>query len=303
MLAVLAAFEADLHKSARRHPTDPPILVGLFGPGAAAVRSAAVAVYPKAEPHLINLYAVRGVPDQPGEDPLPRGIWPVLCPAYLPRTPSLPPLTLTPPTPGDLRWASSLRWLAGGEVCVRRQLLASICGDDAEAAYLPPDARLRVTALPRLMDSLGHALTLVASPGADLEILGRFDPTAKFRVLDEVAEAACELALVARIHLIAFYARIRPAPTGGVHRAAAALLRHRRRSIITPATLTSGVTAADLRDLFTAGWLDPHEFAATRSGRHSYVPSDAFRQIRAPELPRKRPSRPQPICVVSDGAE
>jgi hypothetical protein len=149
------------------------------------------------------------------------------------------------------------------------------------------------------MDRLGLALTLLTSSGDHLGMVRCIEPTAKFSVLDEIAETACELALVARIHLIAFYARIRPASTGGVHRAAAALLRHRKKSL-SPTTLTSGVTDADLRDLVAAGWLDPIEDEAPLGGRRGYTPTDALRRIGALELPRKLPSRPKPICILCE---
>ncbi|MEX1663532.1 hypothetical protein AB4874_18235 [Thioclava sp. 15-R06ZXC-3] len=301
LLAVLAAYEADLPEEARLNPAAAPILVGSFGPGAAAARRAAMAVYPKASRHIVELYAVRGAPGQSDDDPLRMGIWPILCPAYLPKSLSTPPPTVRPFTPTDLRSASSARWATGRATCNQRQLLASICGDDAESTFLPPDARHWITALPRLMDRLGFVLTVLTSSGDHLRMVKHFDPSAKFRVLDEMAETACELALVARIHLIAFYARIRPAPTGRVHRAAAALLRHRQKSV-SPTTLTSAITDADLRDLVAAGWLDPNEDDAPGGGRHGYAPTDALQRIGAAELPRKRPSRPQPICVVSDCA-
>jgi hypothetical protein len=94
------------------------------------------------EGHLTDLYAVRGAPDDPNEDPLPRGVWPVLCSAYLPArpAPALPPM----PLPKLLAHSSheNQQWrafAANRAKCSHRHVLMSIFADDAETA--PPACR------------------------------------------------------------------------------------------------------------------------------------------------------------------
>lgn len=304
LLTILAACEGDLPGALRASSADPPIRIGLFGPGAAAARHAAVAIHPDAARHLVDLYAVRGTPEGPNADPLPRGIWPVLCPAYLPTWLAT---ALTPmPLPTELTYnPDNSSRLAGFAVepvaCSQRDVLVSICADDAEASYLPPDVRRRVTALPRLLDRLYATLSVLAPIGGAHGSIDRFQLDARASLADEMAEAAFELAMVARAHLIGFYARTRPARTGPVHRAAAAMLRHRPPNI-SATTLTSVTDKRDLYQLEAAGWLEARDEETARGLAHRFVPTDEFLALDLPELPRKRPSLPRLIKVLCDGA-
>ncbi|WP_417807105.1 hypothetical protein [Thioclava sp.] len=278
------------------------ISVGLFGPGAAAARRAAVSIHPEAAQNLIDLYAARGAPDAPNEDPLPRGAWPVLCPAYLPAI----PLAALSPMPLSKLLAQSPQenqhwraFTADRAKCSYRHLLMSICADDVEALHLPPDVRRRVTALPRLMDRLYAALSVLAPLDGDHGSMERFGLEVGGSLAEELAETAFELTMIARTHLIAFYARIRPARTGPVHRAAAAMLRH-RPSLVSPTTLTSEISWQDLRILEAAGWLEPRDEETALGLAHRFMPSAAFLALNLPTLPRKRPHSPKPISVLHD---
>lgn len=290
LLAILGVYERCLAPSSN----EPPILVGLFGPGAAAARRAAMAIHPEAARHMIDLYAVRGAPDDPSDDPLLRGVWPVLCPAYLPAmcSPARSPTALahSPHEPERRAFASERA------TCNQREVLMSICADDAEASHLPPDVRLRVTALPNLMDRLFTALTTLAAPDGTIE---RLEPLLGAHLVDEMAESAFELVMIAHAHLIAFYARVRPARTGSVHRAAAAMLRH-HPLFISPTTLTSGISGQVLRTLEAAGWLEARDEETLHGLAHRFTPSDALLRLDKPELPKKRASRPHPVNVLCD---
>jgi hypothetical protein len=303
LLAILATYEADPPVDLPRSSGEPVISVGLFGPGAAAVRRATVSIHPEAAQHLIDLYAVRGAPDDPNEDPLPRGVWPVLCPAYLPArpAPALPPM----PLPKLLAHSphENQQWRAFAADRAKyshRHMLMSICADDAEALHLPPDVRRRVTALPRLMDRLYAVLSVFASLDGAHRSMEQFGFELGRSLEEEMAETAFELTMIARMHLIAFYARIRPARTGPVHRAAAAILRHRPPNV-SPTTLTSGVGERDLRVLADAGWLEPRDEETAYGQAHRFTPSDAFLRLNMPYLPKKRASHPCPIRVLCDG--
>ncbi|AGI68230.1 hypothetical protein OAN307_c26410 [Octadecabacter antarcticus 307] len=302
LLAILAVYETRLPAALQASSDDPPPRIGLFGPGAAAVRRAAIAINPKAGRHLIDLYAVRGIPDDPNEDPLPRGIWPVLCSAYLPARPAsaLPPMPLPTVLAHSAHEIPQRRAFAAERAkCSHRRVLMSICADDAEALHLPPDVRSRVTALPGLMDCLYAALSVLAAPDGALGPIRRFERSMGANLADEMAESAFELAMIARAHLIAFYARVRPAHTGPVHRAAAAMLRHRPQ-FISPTTLTSGVIGQDLRILEAAGWLEARDMETAHGLAHRFMPSDAFVRLDIRELPKKRASWPYPVSVVCD---
>ncbi len=300
LLAVLVACEAGLTAALRALPCDPPIRIGLFGPGAAAARLAAMAIQPEAAQYLVDLYAVRGAPDDPNADPLLSGVWPVLCPTYLPtgpvptRTQALLPAARTQGRADALQAPPR----AGGpDMRSQRDVLASICVDDAEASYLPVDVRRRVTALPLLMDRLYAALSaLVTSAGAH-GANKRFGYEMGADLADEMAETAFELTMVVRAHLVAFYARTRPARTGPVHRAAAAMLRHRPLNI-SPTTLTSGIGGQDLRVLEAAGWLEPRDDETTHGLAHRFTPTAEFLALKVPELPRKRPSQAHAVSVL-----
>jgi hypothetical protein len=87
--------------------------------------------------------------------------------------------------------------------------------------------------------------------------------------------AAFELTMIARAHLIGFYARIRPARTGPVHRAAAAILRH-RPIYVSPTTLTSGISGQDLSGLEAAGWLEPRDEETVRGLAHRFTPTQTI---------------------------
>lgn len=302
LLAILVAHEAALTAALRALPCEPPIRIGLFGPGAAAACRAAVAILPAAAQHLVDLYAVRGAPDDPDADPLPRGVWPVLCPAYAPAGSAPTRTSMSLPTARAHGRADTLQVAPSArdpDAYGQRDVLASICADDAEASYLPADVRCRVTALPRLMDRLYAALSaLVTTNGAHgaIELFGceaGADPS------DEMAETAFELTMVARAHLVAFYARVRPARTGPVHRAAAAMLRHRPLNV-SPTTLTSGIGGQDLRVLETAGWLEARDEETAHGLAHRFIPTDEFLALGIPQLPRKRASRPYPVSVLCD---
>lgn|GEM_PF-5279721 len=302
LLAILVACEAGLSSSRRAHPNDPPIRVGLFGPGAAAARRAAIALHPEAARHLIDIYAVRGAPDDVSDDPLPRGVWPVLCPAYLPARPA--PALITMPLPTALPHSSHeiplwRTFTAERAKCGYRRVLMSICADDAEAPHLPTDVRSRVTALPRLMDRLYAVLIVLAAPDGALGPIPRREQGAGASPADEMVESAFELAMIARAHLLAFYARVRPAHTGSVHRAAAAMLRH-RPLLISPTTLTSGISMQDLRILEAAGWLDPRDEETARGLAHRFTMTNSLLKLNVPALPRKRPSKPRTVNVLCD---
>jgi len=302
LVAILAACEAALPLAPPRSSGEPVISVGLFGPGAAAVRRAAVSIHPAAALHLTDLYAVRGAPDDPNEDPLPRGVWPVLCPAYLPaRTaPTLPPMPLPKLLAQSRQENQQWRAFAADRAKYsHRHLLMSICADDAEARHLPPDARRRATALPGLMDRLCAALRANGAFDSTSGAIQRPETDVGTNLEDQMAESAFELAMIARAHLIAFYARVRPAHTGPVHRAAAAMLRH-RPSLVSPTTLTSGISWQDLRILEAAGWLEPRDEETALGLAHRFMPSAAFLALNLPTLPRKRPHRPKPISVFLD---
>jgi hypothetical protein len=175
----------------------------------------------------------------------------------------------------------------------------SICADDAEAAHLPPDARNRITALPGLMERLCAVLSVFAAPEGALGPIQRREQGAGATPTDDMVESAFELAMIARAHLIAFYARVRPAPTGSVHRAAAAMLRH-RPLLISPTTLTSGISGQDLRILEAAGWLEPRDEETAHGHAHRFMMTNSLMELDVPALPRKRPSRGHPVTVLCD---
>lgn len=303
LLSLLAACEAGSTANNGPCSKDESIRIGLFGPGAAAARQAAKAISPEAESQMIDLHAVRGAPDDPGRDPLPRGMWPVLCPAYLPdrsapASHQMPLDRLPVHSPHQSRQWRALT--TDRTHCSNRRVLMSICADDAEASYLPPDVRRRVTALPRLMNRLYVVLSdLNPLYGPNGQTEG-FGSRVGARFSDEMAETAFELAMVARAHLIAFYARVRPAHTGPIHRAAAAMLRHRPLRV-SPTTLSSGISGGDLRVLEAAGWLEPRDEETDHGFAHRFTPSDAFWEVDIADLPKKWASHPNPVDVLCDG--
>lgn len=299
MLAILTVYEARLQVALRPFPDEAPIRVGLFGPGAAAARRAAMSIHPEVARHLTDLYSVRGAPDNPDADPLPRGVWPVLCPVFLPARPApmltslhLPPV-LSQKSDEDPQWQAFFRERVP---CNHQRVLMSICAEDAQASYLPPDVRRRVTALPRLMEQLYASLATLAALNGAAGPTPRCEPDAGASVAEDLAETALELAMTARAHMISFYARVRPAPTGSVHRAAAAMLRHRPLNV-SPTTLTSGINGGDLRVLEAAGWLEGRDEETVRGLTHRFCPTREFLALKLPELPRKRPSLPKPIKI------
>lgn len=254
----------------------------------------------EANRHLIDLYAVRGSPDDPNNDPLARDVWPVLCPTYLPARPTVERLP-TPLRAALAHTRSKTSHLMGSAIkpvaCGQRDVLMSICTDDAEASYLPLDVRRRVTALPRLMGRLHAALTALAAPNGALESIRGFELYAGASLADELAESAFELAMIARTHLVSFYAQVRPARTTSVHLAAAAMLRHCPLNV-SPTTLTSGVSGRDLRVLEAAGWLQARDEETAYGPGHRFMPTDTFLTLDIPHLPRKRPSLPAPVNII-----
>lgn len=300
LLTILAACEASLPAALQPPSNEPPIRIGLFGPGAGGVRRAVKAIHPDADRHLVDLYAVRSTPRHPEDDPLPRGVWPVLCHAYLPaehaqgltRIPLREQLARCSPE-GQECWPSA----AENTKSTQRHVLASIAADDAEAQHLPADVRCRVTALPFLMDRLSNLLNFFGSLDGAPSSIRRLDAPLRASFMDEMVEAASDLAMVTRLHLIAFYARIRPTHTTSVHRAAAAILRHRPNNI-SPTTLTSGVTVNDLRVLEGAGWVDRRDEETPCGNAPRFAPTRELVEVNIPKLPKKRPTRPFPVDIA-----